>query len=106
MVPAELFYDPIGGIKYGKNIGAIGGHSNHVHVAYTNEAQLLKALAIAQGLGLHVSENPYVDKVDPVHVKAIHSITALSLVGIGVEGLGRLLTLAALRALWRSFTES
>jgi hypothetical protein len=69
MVPAELFYDPIGGIKYGKNIGAIGGHSNHVHVAYTNEAQLLKALAIAQGLGLHVSENPYVDKVDPVHVK-------------------------------------
>jgi hypothetical protein len=32
--PAELFYDPMGGMKHGHNIGAIGGHSNHVHVAY------------------------------------------------------------------------
>lgn len=32
--PTELFYDPIGGIKHGRNIGAIGGHSNHVHIAY------------------------------------------------------------------------
>lgn len=32
--PTELFYDPLGGIKYGQEIGAIGGHSDHVHVAF------------------------------------------------------------------------
>lgn len=32
--PTELFYDPLGGIKRGQEIGAIGGHSDHVHVAY------------------------------------------------------------------------
>lgn len=29
----ELFYDPKGGIKDGKKIGAIGGHGDHVHAA-------------------------------------------------------------------------
>lgn len=32
--PTELFYDPRGGIKNGQQIGAIGGHRDHVHVAY------------------------------------------------------------------------
>jgi peptidoglycan hydrolase-like protein with peptidoglycan-binding domain len=32
--PTELFYDPQGGIKNGRPIGAIGGHRDHVHVAY------------------------------------------------------------------------
>lgn len=32
--PTELFYDPAGGIKHGRNIGAIGGHNDHVHIAY------------------------------------------------------------------------
>lgn len=32
--PTELFYDPMGGMKHGRNIGAIGGHGDHVHVAY------------------------------------------------------------------------
>jgi len=32
--PTELFYDPMGGIKNGHQIGAIGGHRTHVHVAY------------------------------------------------------------------------
>lgn len=32
--PTELFYDPMGGIKHGRSIGAIGGHGNHVHLAY------------------------------------------------------------------------
>jgi hypothetical protein len=32
--PTEMFYDPIGGIKYGKDIGAIGGHGDHVHIAF------------------------------------------------------------------------
>lgn len=30
---AELFYDPKGGLKNGAEIGAIGGHSDHVHTA-------------------------------------------------------------------------
>jgi len=34
MSPTELFYDPSGGIKHGQNIGAIGGHRDHVHVAF------------------------------------------------------------------------
>jgi hypothetical protein len=29
----ELFYDPLGGIKNGQSIGAIGDHSDHVHLA-------------------------------------------------------------------------
>ena len=32
--PTELFYDRIGGIKHGRSIGAIGGHRNHIHVAF------------------------------------------------------------------------
>lgn len=32
--PTELFYDPRGGIKHGQEIGAIGGHGDHVHVAF------------------------------------------------------------------------
>lgn len=32
--PTELFYDPMGGIEHGRQIGAIGGHATHVHVAY------------------------------------------------------------------------
>jgi len=68
-VPAELFYDPLGAIKYGKRIAPIGGHSDHLHFAYNNPQQVLRALALARRLGLRVSENPYVDPVDPVHVK-------------------------------------
>ena len=29
----ELFYDPLGGIDKNISIGAIGGHSDHVHIA-------------------------------------------------------------------------
>lgn len=32
---AELFYDPRGGIKHNVQIGAIGGHGGHVHIALT-----------------------------------------------------------------------
>lgn len=32
--PTELFYDPRGGVKNGRDIPAIGGHSDHVHVAF------------------------------------------------------------------------
>lgn len=34
MRPTELFYDPCGGVKHGQDIGAIGGHNDHVHVAF------------------------------------------------------------------------
>jgi hypothetical protein len=30
----ELFYDPLGGWADGKSIGSIGGHSDHVHIAF------------------------------------------------------------------------
>lgn len=33
----ELFYDPIGGIDGNQQIGAIGGHSDHVHIALTGD---------------------------------------------------------------------
>lgn len=32
--PTELFYDPKGAIKNGQRIPPIGGHSDHVHVAF------------------------------------------------------------------------
>jgi len=34
MRPTELFYDPCGGVKHGRDIGPIGGHGDHVHVAF------------------------------------------------------------------------
>jgi hypothetical protein len=30
----ELFHDPVGGWKSGQPVGAVGGHSNHVHIAW------------------------------------------------------------------------
>src|ERR1044072_9018704 len=36
---AELYYDPVGGWKHGKSIGAIGNHSDHVHVAFGNRSE-------------------------------------------------------------------
>ncbi|MFH1810594.1 MAG: hypothetical protein ABIJ09_17765 [Pseudomonadota bacterium] len=32
--PRELFFDPVGGWKRGQSIGAIGGHRDHVHIAF------------------------------------------------------------------------
>lgn len=32
--PTELFYDPRGAVKNGSDIAPIGGHSDHVHVAF------------------------------------------------------------------------
>jgi hypothetical protein len=63
-----LFYDPLGGIKYGQEIGAIGHHQDHVHFASENPRQMLAVLAQARRMGLHEGENPYVGTVNPVHV--------------------------------------
>lgn len=65
---AEAFYDPLGSWDNGKFGGAIGNHSDHVHLSITNPQTMLTAIQVAQSMGLRVGENPYVDKVDPVHV--------------------------------------
>lgn len=65
----ELFYDPLGGFKQGQPTGAIGGHGGHVHVAEDDPMQMLRIIQLAQKMGLRVSENPWVDPVDPVHTK-------------------------------------
>ena len=67
-VPAELFYRNQA-LKFGKHIGAVKGHYDHVHVAETNPQAMLAAIALAHRLGLRVGENPYEGGVDPVHVK-------------------------------------
>lgn len=64
----ELFYDPIGGIKFGKQIGAIGGHKDHVHVALASEAAQKAALAQARRMGLRVGQDTDAN-VTQVHVK-------------------------------------
>lgn len=64
----ELFYDPLGGVKYGKQVGAIGHHSDHVHFSLADEAAQKRALAMARRMGLHVGEESDSD-VHPVHVQ-------------------------------------
>lgn len=63
----ELFYDPLGGIKHGREIGAIGKHGDHVHFA-SDPVTVVQIGKLAQRLGLHVGENPSFGGVDPVHV--------------------------------------
>lgn len=69
----ELFYDPLGGWKNvgGKLVstGAIGGHGDHVHAAFRDPNSALRAINLAQSLGLYVRENPYVDPVERVHTQ-------------------------------------
>ena len=36
----ELFYDPLGGIDNGVSIGAIGDHTDHVHIAFNRGGKL------------------------------------------------------------------
>jgi len=67
---AEAFYDPLGQWDNGRfSSKGIGGHSDHVHVSITNAQTMLRAIRRAQEMGLAARENPYVDAVDPVHVK-------------------------------------
>ena len=62
----ELFYDPLGGMKNGREIGAIGHHSDHVHISLSNGNAQLQAIAQAQHMGMHVGEERGSD-VHPVH---------------------------------------
>jgi hypothetical protein len=67
---AEAFYDPIGQWDNGRfSKQGIGNHSDHVHFSVINPQAMIQAIHQAQSMGLRVGENPYVDKVDPVHVK-------------------------------------
>lgn len=74
----ELFYDPEGGIDDGQEIGAIGGHDDHVHVAFASVAQRKRMLAKARALGLAIREDGLQDDVDPVHTKTSHHYQTLS----------------------------
>lgn len=65
----ELFYDPLGAIKNGQRIAAIGGHEDHVHVALPTARAMVAAMRQARAMGLHVGENPFVGRVNPVHVE-------------------------------------
>ncbi len=66
----ELIYDPVGSVFDGvRSNKPYGGHSDHLHYAGSNPQQMLRAIALARQLGLSVRENPYTDRVDPVHTK-------------------------------------
>jgi transglycosylase-like protein with SLT domain len=65
---AEAFYDPLGSWDNGHFGGAIGHHSDHVHLSITNPQAMLTAITQARKMGLNVGENPYVGGVEPVHV--------------------------------------
>lgn len=56
----ELFYDPQGGWDDGRKIAAIGGHSNHVHVA-AGPKTIVRLGKRAQQMGLRVSEQDQFD---------------------------------------------
>lgn len=68
----ELFYDPLGGIKNGREIGPVGGHTGHVHVGFSDERMRYAALQLARRLGLTIREDGVYDRVDPVHAEGSH----------------------------------
>lgn len=67
----EMFWNPMGR-KYDQGSmvqGTIKGHDNHIHFGFEAPDVAVAVIKKAQELGLSVRENPYVDKVDPVHTK-------------------------------------
>jgi hypothetical protein len=68
----ELFWQGPGGINI-KNgqlepQGFVPGHQDHVHVA-AGPKTVVELGRVAQGMGLHVGENPHFGGVNPVHVQ-------------------------------------
>jgi hypothetical protein len=63
----ELFYGQLA-LKEGQAVAPVSGHDDHVHVA-ADPKETIRLGKLAQRMGLVVRENPYFDKVDPVHVK-------------------------------------
>lgn len=85
----EAFYDPLGGYDEGNEIGAIGGHSDHVHFSFGSRAQALAIMAEAKRRGMSVGENPWVGDVDPVHTEgSYHYRTFPGKVNGKVVGMG------------------
>lgn len=62
----ELFYDPVTGVKRGQKIGAVGGHSDHVHVA-TGPKQLAAIKKLATDMGLSITSEDEGYDGDGVH---------------------------------------
>jgi len=56
---AELLHEGVGGPTHSTG--------EHIHVASTDPNTMLRAISLAQSMGLRVGENPYTDPVDPVH---------------------------------------
>lgn len=79
----ELFYDPLGGIKHDKQIGAIGGHGDHVHAAANTAREMVQMIQHAQRMGMHVGENAYVTGKIPTsgHVHDSNHYRVLGKVG-------------------------
>ncbi len=78
----ELFYDPLGGWKNGQSIGAIGGHSNHVHVAWGGDTPT-QALLTMRGQGLPSRGGtspalPFVDALAKYEGKGSDFVSALA----------------------------
>lgn len=67
----DAFYDPAGySVDEGRYWGkTIGGHGKHGHISFTSPEAALRAIRLAQRMGLRVGENPYTDRVDAVHTK-------------------------------------
>lgn len=64
----ELFHDPVGGWKGKTNIGPIGGHGSHIHVA-AGPKTVDRISREAERFGLVVRENPGFDPVERVHTQ-------------------------------------
>lgn len=67
----EMFWNPMGR-KYDQGSmiqGTTEGHDNHIHFGFEAPDVAVAVIKKAQELGLSVRENPYVDKVDPVHTE-------------------------------------
>lgn len=67
----DAFHTPLGySIDEGKRWDrTIANHDKHGHVSATDPGTMLRLIKEGQRRGLSVRENPYVDKVDPVHTK-------------------------------------
>jgi peptidoglycan L-alanyl-D-glutamate endopeptidase CwlK len=67
----EMAWNPMGVYNEGNYNpkGKWKGHDGHIHFGFENPDVAIDIIKKAQSLGLVAKENPYVDKVDPIHTK-------------------------------------
>ena len=68
----DAFYTPLGrSVDEGRLVPGftIPNHSGHGHVSTTTAAMMMRLISEARRRGLRLSENPLVDRVDPVHTE-------------------------------------